>query len=594
MATGTDGTTVSMMTTGAREAKPSWFARLVSRAMSRELRAFVVPGEDVARARGLDLEATGLSISATPRHASVLVLVGEMPRALKLAAAVAYAQMPRPRAILAVGTDDLSPLPDPDASTLAEQEDLARGVQELERMFSESAFSDETSDFDTDVVRTQTEYTCSMHPEVVKEEPGSCPICGMNLVPRESAGEGRNHGHEDHDSMNHDEHGGDGNDGSAVDGEAGEMEHGGEEGHGGMDDGHMHHGDMDFMSMIEMTKDLQRSRDGLPMEWVGAPFGPLFPGLPGGLALSLTLDGDAVAKAEARSAIGVRTLRGAAGPAESFVEWMARLDPLSPVAYRVLALRAFENAADETPDERTTLARVGAMEYERAASHLGWLASLGRMLGHEQLASRASKLQLALLRAAADSGDAATLRAAEAGELAELRTRTGRFVNGILRTPFLKRRLGGVATLPEGVDASGPVARARGVSADARAGEEAYRSLGFESVVQDGGDALSRMRVRLEEVKRSLDLALAANSITLPESVLDQKLTGGGEATVETPRGAATLRVSSEDGAVSEFELRTPSTRHLGLVERMADDQEIAYFLVGVASLDISPWEVVL
>ena len=38
---------------------------------------------------------------------------------------------------------------------------------------------------------------------------------------------------------------------------------------------------MGFMSMVEMTKDLPRSSDDLPMEWVEAPFGPLFPGLPG-------------------------------------------------------------------------------------------------------------------------------------------------------------------------------------------------------------------------------------------------------------------------------------------------------------------------
>ena len=26
------------------------------------------------------------------------------------------------------------------------------------------------------------QYTCSMHPEVVKDEPGDCPKCGMKLV----------------------------------------------------------------------------------------------------------------------------------------------------------------------------------------------------------------------------------------------------------------------------------------------------------------------------------------------------------------------------------------------------------------------------
>ena len=57
----------------------------------------------------------------------------------------------------------------------------------------------------------------------------------------------------------------------------GMKEHGGDS--GGHD--HMDHGDMGFMSMVEMTKDLPRSSDDLPMEWVAAPFGPLFPGLPG-------------------------------------------------------------------------------------------------------------------------------------------------------------------------------------------------------------------------------------------------------------------------------------------------------------------------
>ena len=31
---------------------------------------------------------------------------------------------------------------------------------------------------------TRTEYTCPMHPEIVRAEPGSCPICGMALEPQ--------------------------------------------------------------------------------------------------------------------------------------------------------------------------------------------------------------------------------------------------------------------------------------------------------------------------------------------------------------------------------------------------------------------------
>ena len=35
----------------------------------------------------------------------------------------------------------------------------------------------------------KVEYTCPMHPEIIRSEPGSCPICGMALEPREVTGE---------------------------------------------------------------------------------------------------------------------------------------------------------------------------------------------------------------------------------------------------------------------------------------------------------------------------------------------------------------------------------------------------------------------
>ncbi len=33
-----------------------------------------------------------------------------------------------------------------------------------------------------------TQYTCPMHPQIVRNEPGSCPICGMDLVPIQKTG----------------------------------------------------------------------------------------------------------------------------------------------------------------------------------------------------------------------------------------------------------------------------------------------------------------------------------------------------------------------------------------------------------------------
>ncbi|MGE5108388.1 MAG: efflux RND transporter periplasmic adaptor subunit [Sphingobacteriales bacterium] len=37
-----------------------------------------------------------------------------------------------------------------------------------------------------DMEQPKPQYTCPMHPEVIKEQPGNCPICGMQLVKKET------------------------------------------------------------------------------------------------------------------------------------------------------------------------------------------------------------------------------------------------------------------------------------------------------------------------------------------------------------------------------------------------------------------------
>ena len=52
-------------------------------------------------------------------------------------------------------------------------------------------------------------YTCAMHPEVITDQPGNCPKCGMKLVPlKENKHSTLNSqlSTSNHDAMHHDKH----------------------------------------------------------------------------------------------------------------------------------------------------------------------------------------------------------------------------------------------------------------------------------------------------------------------------------------------------------------------------------------------------
>jgi FtsP/CotA-like multicopper oxidase with cupredoxin domain len=55
------------------------------------------------------------------------------------------------------------------------------------------------------LLATATTYTCPMHPEILSDEPGKCPQCGMKLLPSQLVAEaGGAHGHGGHGTDAHD------------------------------------------------------------------------------------------------------------------------------------------------------------------------------------------------------------------------------------------------------------------------------------------------------------------------------------------------------------------------------------------------------
>lgn len=57
-------------------------------------------------------------------------------------------------------------------------------------------------------IHSQHQYTCPMHPQVMQDNPGNCPICGMRLVLANSKKENgdSNHQHSSNSSMGHEGH----------------------------------------------------------------------------------------------------------------------------------------------------------------------------------------------------------------------------------------------------------------------------------------------------------------------------------------------------------------------------------------------------
>lgn len=58
-------------------------------------------------------------------------------------------------------------------------------------LFGTSNSSTATQEHNHELAETENQqWTCSMHPQIMQNEAGSCPICGMDLIPVESSSEG--------------------------------------------------------------------------------------------------------------------------------------------------------------------------------------------------------------------------------------------------------------------------------------------------------------------------------------------------------------------------------------------------------------------
>ncbi len=154
-------------------------------------------------------------------------------------------------------------------------------------------------------------------------------------------------------------------------GDHGDMDHGD---HGDMDHGDMDHGDHGDMEMAPAGIPLAEGaedRDGLEMDVLHLPLGPVLPHWPAGLVVRCTLHGDVVTEAEVEQALGHRGEQAPSGADEAAA---LRLDAVASV----LALAGWERGA-----ERSRCARDLCLARGEAA--LEELAGLRRRLERARL-----------------------------------------------------------------------------------------------------------------------------------------------------------------------------------------------------------------
>ena len=351
---------------------------------------------------------------------------------------------------------------------------------------------------------------------------------------------------------------------------------------------HDHHGDHgdrgDHGDMMAIVGD--PSADGLVMESIELALGPLAAGLPGGLVLDLSLDGDVVERCEPRATLTMPLGEMAGGGG----------DPGASAAWTTVIALARERAAGTPADAETMRARIAAVETERALSHLTWMRGFGLVLGWSELGERAHEAAASLMPVRIEAERAGLTRLG-AGEREELRAalegprraveRLRRLLDGSRR---LRSRTRGRAQLSTRrlaqTDAGGPVARAAGLARDARGGDPLYEALGFRETTRPEGDTEARTLLRASEAAAALDLAGAA----LAGHGGEEAIAAGrpDDAVVEGPRGP--VRASLRAGGL---ELSTPGTAALlALAGEAVTGLELGAALASVASFDLSGWSV--
>jgi len=347
--------------------------------------------------------------------------------------------------------------------------------------------------------------------------------------------------------------------------------------------------------------------------------GPQHPSTHGVLHLQLKLDGEKIV--DLKPFLGY-IHRGIEKMSESlnykqFIYLTSRMDYLSAHINNQACCLAIEKAIQAEVPERARVIRTLMAELARLTSHQLWWGSTGLDMGAVSPFFYAFREREMILEIFEETcGSRLTMNyCVPGGVMNDIHPDFVRKVKQIIKqfrdnlheydelltnNPIFQSRTIGVGYLSReeaiSLACTGPVARASGISCDVRKKEpyDAYDRVTFDEIITTEGDCFARYKVRLEEMKQSMNI-IEQLIDNIPAGEYRTKIKGiikppAGEyyQRVETARGELGIYLVS-DGTNKPYRIkfRTPNFSNLGALKPMSLGGKIGDLVAIMASLDL-------
>ena len=347
--------------------------------------------------------------------------------------------------------------------------------------------------------------------------------------------------------------------------------------------------------------------------------GPQHPSTHGVLHLKINLDGEQILEIEPHLGYihrGIEKMSESLGYKQS-IYLTSRMDYLSAHMSNHACSLLVEKAAQIEVPTRASAIRLLMLELQRLASHQLWWGSAGLDMGAVSPFFYAFREREQILDIFEEtSGTRLTMNYITPGGVnADIHPNFVKRVKDLIKqfkvnieeydklltgNIIFQKRTQGVGVLTKemalSLAASGPVARASGVSCDVRKyyPYEGYEKLEFKEILGTDGDSFARYMVRLQEMQQCMHI-IEQLIDNIPEGEYRTKIKGVlklpvGEyyQRVETARGELGVYVVS-DGGKNPYRIkyRTPNFSNLGVLAHIAKNSKIGDLVAIMATLDL-------